>query len=604
MIRTSIHALVVVSISLPAFGYEIYQQDGYGEVRLGDPIQQVGTRRTESSPAVEYRVNLLQVDDTNLDGRADASSVLPESDRSRLSILVDSACRYWEQVPSSSIRLRLAGNDQTSTYVNLRPYVLVTLGRIPSGTSGASWGTASNGQFFPLGIIINLDYFRRVSDAVILSTIVHEIGHSISIAHSSCDRYLTWNARFKYTDSEGAFMSYGDRDGRAVLHTDDVAAALHAYPVLAAQSETGSIEGDLVDASGGTIFGGNVFAVNEQNRAVVSRISGLADFRSLSSRHGRFRLTGLAPGTYTVVAASVDDAVYRIGSRPRLPFDAYYQRGFAAAVRTGVVVRGAESVNLGRVAAGSEQSVPPPGTAITWPAVNSAEYYLVYLYSYRDAKWIVLAQRTSTNSIQITLAEGRYYLFVYARVGGTWVVADQRIVRSGDKPPVISAPASVTGKAGQPLLIRFSASDPLGGCVRIQSSGIPSGMYVYSGLLYWYAPVAGQYRLRLEATNEVGQKTAHEIALTIEQPAGGQVRIQWSRLPNDQYYYIAVYSYARATWVASQYLSDNFLSVRLEAGQHFAYGYRRVRLSSGSTCWQYVGYKVFSIDGDATVQLP
>ncbi|MBI4613655.1 MAG: hypothetical protein HY720_08610 [Planctomycetes bacterium] len=605
-------SLSLVFLLPAASAFELNKQQGYGDSRLGDPINQTGTRRTASSPPVELRVNLLRCDDANLDGGVESASDLPSADLSRLSQLVDASGRYWEQVPSSFIQVRLGGSDRTATYVNLRPFILVTLGTTPSGVAGAAWGTVSGGQYLPMGIIINIAYFRAVSDATIRDTIVHEIGHSLSVAHSSCDRCLTQNARFGFTDSLGAFMSYGDATGRAVLHTDDVAAIALGYPEPSATTEFGTIAGELVDAAGSAIFGGNVFAVNSANLAVVSRISGLTDFSSLTTKHGKFRISGLAPGTYTLVGASVADSTYRIGSRPSMPYSSYYQTGFAPAVRTQVQVYAGQTTDVGRLTAGTDGS--SSGTLVQWAAVAGATSYRFYIYSYTEGRWVVYGQLVPTNSVRVPLRDGRYWLLAYGYASGYWRLAESRIFRVGDalsRPPVVTALSSVEGIAGRALSIKYSAADPYGGPLQIRVEGMPAGMIRYSNQLYWAAPAVGTWTIRIVATNEAGVTGSASIALSVREPRSYPVTIRWSRQSNDVSYGVRIYSYDLRQWVALATTTQNEFRQDLVEGTHYVFVYRTLSYTYvyyGRTYTYYytrtVGWKVFNQSAETTIQFP
>ncbi|MDP7035612.1 MAG: hypothetical protein QF752_14085 [Planctomycetota bacterium] len=610
MVTVYLSIVWVLVASRPVMGYEPFLQEGYGEIRLGSPIDQVGGERSETSPPVELRVNLLRVDDINLDGQGESSSELPSADKTRLARLVGDAARFWDQVPSASIRVQVGGQERSSTYRNLRSTILVTLGSTPSGVGGVSWGAASSGQHLPLGILINIDYFRAVPDATILSTIVHEIGHSLSLHHSSCDRNLTQNIRFGFTDSIGAFMSYGRNSTQAVLHTDDIAGISHLYPALSAATGFGSVEGELVDAAGAAIFGGNVFAVDSNNRVVAARLSGMSQFQNLNELDGRFRLEGLLPGTYTIVAAPVDDPTYRIGSLPRLPFDSSHRLGFAPTILGQVVVRGGQTNDVGRLVEGEDRNQTlPTGHEWIYGPYPGASFYVAYLYDQKNSQWVVRGARVTEHRMHLDIEDGFYRAWVYARVNNSWKVVMWDILLTFGNvqaaPPIIQVPATIDVWAGDRFWTQFAVDDPQGSRVQVYMTGAPAGMRLFSRSLYWAQPVAGSYDIRILATNELNQQSTATIRLNVRAAETVVFDMNWSRQVNDVYYLSFLYSLDRGTYAHLAAQTENRLVVDVIKGRYVV-GVLRIQRRPGydRAQYQWVAHRRINLDSGTTLDLP
>ncbi len=676
-IAVPVLSMLLLASSLHA--YEPYLYDGIGEAPFGDPIYPPIAARTAASAPVEFRTNDLAVlGDPNGDGKAETTRLLSAAEKTRLYRLVVESLGYWNNVRSSWISTRPSGTVADSTYRTARAVILVTLVDT-NGYSGVAWSGLDRGYRIPLGIGISLPFFSRSTDEVVRTTVIHEIGHALGLRHSSCDRELTRNARFGNVDSLGAFMSYQRMDGRPELHPDDIAGATYLCPEPSATTQLGEITGELVDAAGRAIFGGNVFAVDSRNRADVARLSGHSGFQGLSARHGKFRLTGLAPGSYTLVAASLSDSTYRIGARPVYgSWDNLLQTSFRPAVRTQVTVYAGRSTDLGRILEGSEGPAAPDGVLLAWEPYPGFSTYGVQLSRVEGAgpHPTIFAGPVTGTSIRRPLADGLYFLsisisntrairgievrqltirsgrlaegdtvqfswqslpgaaqygvFVWDLTRGRLALSrvrtvassgalplengrhqavlsagtrelERKILRVGplaSAPPLLVAADRVDGRAGQPLSLSFSASDPLGGPVRATLREAPAGMQVSSDRILWNNPLAGTHSVDLVATNEVGRTATRRIQFTIQAPPAYRIQLAWTRLDADRYYLVALYSLTEGRWLIGRYQTANSLSTVLPPGVYYSYAY-----GYGSYGCRGVGSTTFRVDAAKTVSL-
>ncbi len=125
----------------------------------------------------------------------------------------------------------------------------------------------------------------------IQSVATHEIGHVLGLDHTAI---------------VSATMNPGTGTGRTdqrVLKADDQAGSSVIYPHPDFANSTGGIAGRIVLAGAG-VFGAHVVALDEAGRSVVS---------TLSLKDGAYRISGLAPGSYSVYAEPLDGPVTEMG---------------------------------------------------------------------------------------------------------------------------------------------------------------------------------------------------------------------------------------------------------------------------------------------------
>lgn len=549
-------ALLAVALTTsPAAGYEYYIENGVdGPARLGQPIDVPETRRAAGDPAVELRLNLLRVDDQDNDGKADATSPLSPADVQALTSLIHEAVRMWDMAPGSSMRLRVGGAETSSVIQAQRPYILVTVGSLSSPRREATTYTRlRRGQLFSLGIHLNYGQIKAPSGRLVAA---RELGHALGLRSSSLDRQLTNNKLFDYSDAGGAFLSGRPSFAQYQLHPDDIAGLAQLYPDPSSLADYGSVRGELVTADGRPFFGGNVFLIGADKAAKMARISGLSDWRGFKE-HGIVHFQKVPPGTYTLVAASLKDDTFRIGTPVRYPFDrSYDKRELKPAIRREVVVRAGQQTDFGRLVSGVADAQGPRGTVLRWPALSQASSYRVYLYNRSLKSWVLRGQSFSSNECMVVLDDGEYKLTVRGVVGSTTTLVESRTFQlTGELPIELEAPDEVTGYNGRQIRIPFSFSDPLGRPVKIRMQNLPLGAKARARSIEFTA-MTGDYEIILTAYEDPGtRKTVRTIKVHIDPLPPQNLTLYWPALPGEQSFRIRIYDIDRRGWLDPVYVT-------------------------------------------------
>jgi uncharacterized protein (TIGR03437 family) len=285
------------------------------------------------------------------------------------------------------------------------------------------------------------------------ATFTHEIGHLLGLEHSGAI-----GSSMQPRQGKNGIYTVAAWTPRS-LSEDDRSGVRAIYGLRPGTDTRGAITGVITNSSGAPVFGANVFAEEVTTGRVVAS--------NITLSNGTYRIDGLLPGSYRVMAESLDGPVYA-----------------------------GEIASQNGAYAGLMQSPPPPfrtlevgqvgvaaGTATTLNGQVSAEP------SVFNATLIGLNGHLST--IAAPVAAGRTYT-VY--VGGSELINVNEIPEGGiasTSPFITVKPASV---------VQQQADDPL--------SVISFDLEVGAG-----AP-AGEYSLRLQSVT--GEVTYLAGALTID----------------------------------------------------------------------------------------
>jgi hypothetical protein len=239
-----------------------------------------------------------------------------------ISAEVDSALATWNNVPSAldpwatpSTKAavdftetnfgtawgNLTGDGSQEVIFDETGRALRTLGLAPASINGfgPSHAVVSAGQSVidDMYLIINgtrTDFDRR-------STEIHELGHTLGLAHSSVGFAVGKNGALSAeTESQVPTMHPFSiaGTGRQTLEADDVAALSELYPGPTFNLTTGTISGTVTRCrTGEPVLGANVRAINVNNPVIqLTRVTGFD-----GATDGSYTIHGVPPGTYDVV---------------------------------------------------------------------------------------------------------------------------------------------------------------------------------------------------------------------------------------------------------------------------------------------------------------
>ena len=261
----------------------------------------------------------------------------PFETREEVLPFVEEALAVWSSLPTATIQWKTSGFGEKLYRARDHKNAV----RVHETDSRASWA----GIFIVDGEIVECDVSVSPRTAASLRTwgmhtLIHEFGHCLGLAHAGM--FPTWdsNWRARLFDTAVWFqdpkMSYGF-DRNAELTHDDIVGASLLRPVGGWPQATGSVSGEV------TMEGEPARFV----RVIGTRVSDgeLAESAgAFTDEQGRFRLEGLAPGEYLLVAGTMVLA-----------------RAHFSLLDAGATIRGNDQYLLSPVAvsAGAETRAPP-----------------------------------------------------------------------------------------------------------------------------------------------------------------------------------------------------------------------------------------------------
>lgn len=220
---------------------------------------------------------------------------------------------------------KLTGDGSHEAIFDEDGSALMALGLAPASVNGygprhelVSGGTATIDDMY---LIIN----GTRNDFVRAATEVHELGHTIGLAHSSVGFYLGKpEALSPVLENDVPTMhpySVGGGGQRTSLEADDRAAVSENYPEGSFATTNGVLTGKVTRCeSDDPVLGANVRAINTADPAIqLTRVTGFD-----GATDGSYTIRGVPPGTYDIIVeplAGDSDYVDRLAMFTRIDTD-------------------------------------------------------------------------------------------------------------------------------------------------------------------------------------------------------------------------------------------------------------------------------------------
>ena len=195
----------------------------------------------------------------------------------------------------------LSGDGRQEVVVDETGDAIRALGFAPEGVNGFGprHETVTNGKAVIDDMFLILNGQRHDFDR--LATEVHELGHTIGLAHSTVGFSLFKDGALSPPLVSQVPTMHPFNEGgtdRETLEADDRAALSELYPEATFATSTGTLAGSVLRCdTGGAVNGANVRVINVADESVqLTRVTGFD-----GTTGGTYEIKGIPPGSYKVV---------------------------------------------------------------------------------------------------------------------------------------------------------------------------------------------------------------------------------------------------------------------------------------------------------------
>lgn len=213
--------------------------------------------------------------------------------------LIETAAGVWSRVATADLGMRVAGVVAAPGAGRDGLNLVVVGTEVPERNIARRWAVRNRAsgrwEHVECDILLGQERLERIADVDVpnrLSTVIHEMGHCIGLAHAAVTPTVRWD--WDWTDSsvwqKDPVMSYG-RDIDNELTEDEVIGASLLRPARGWRRTTGSISGRVLRDGAPAAFVSVHVLRSDSGRARPG-------VQVFAGETGEFLVEGLVPGEY------------------------------------------------------------------------------------------------------------------------------------------------------------------------------------------------------------------------------------------------------------------------------------------------------------------